>query len=431
MNFLEFVHTSDIHIGAFGNRILANATLNALEEIVQYVIENYYKYLVIAGDLFHYPRIENYDLLISVVKLFKKLREKKVKVISTLGSHDHSPRAGYTLKLLNEADLVITPIYEYYGNNLVLHPLETEDIVFYALPGLKNNNELNYLRENRVSYSKLAEINRSRKIVLIAHTSVEFAGYKPADYVSRYGRIKISSEEVYRNIPSRFNYIALGHIHFPLPIFEEAETNIAYPGAPIGSDRNDLYETILLRRNYGVNRRFLIVDLNNDKPFVKSKWSDFKVFVKEHSIVYNNRIDDLIKEVADVVKDMNSEYNVLLLKIDNVKNDDQGKVLSELKNIEKKHNVAIYPQLNVKNESEKFIVDIGTLGDLEDIEKKALNEIVEKMGLKTHVDKLVELMNELSKTRPENARKEDFYRQLFKNVEKILEEIIYESRSTS
>ncbi|MEM4532957.1 MAG: metallophosphoesterase, partial [Desulfurococcaceae archaeon] len=83
MDFLEFVHTSDIHIGAFGNRKLANATLNALEEIVQYVIENNYKYLVIAGDLFHYPRIENYDLLISVVKLFKKLREKKVKVIST------------------------------------------------------------------------------------------------------------------------------------------------------------------------------------------------------------------------------------------------------------------------------------------------------------------------------------------------------------
>ena len=272
------VHTADTHIGAFTNRPLRFANVDAFGEIADFVVENDIKYFIVAGDFFERPRIDNYELLRRVYRILRVLRDNGVFTITVPGSHDASVRRADILTLLGEAGLVHIPHYEEASSRLVLHPLRLGDLVFYGLPGLKNNLEIDYLRGHRVVFKNIEEY-RDKKIVLVAHTSVKFAGYDPSVYSYRYGKGVIADEEILQAIPSKINYVAHGHINFPTPLFDEAELNIAYPGSPIGRDASDLYETHLLRKEHGKDRRFLVLDLSGDKPVARSIWRNFNVIV--------------------------------------------------------------------------------------------------------------------------------------------------------
>ena len=417
------VHTADLHIGAFSGRPLRFANVDAFEEIADFVIENGIKYFVVAGDFFERPRIESYELLRRIYRILRVLRDNGVFTVSVPGSHDASIRRADLLTLLGEAGLVHIPYYEEMNGKLVLYTLEHGDFVFYGLPGLKNNMEIDYLRGHKVVFRDIDKYS-GKKIILVAHTSVKFAGYDPSVYSYRYGKSVIADEEVLQAIPDKIDYVALGHIHFPTPLFDEAELNIAYPGSPIGRDASDLYETLLLRKEHGKDRRFLVLDLSGDKPVAKSIWRSFNVVV-EHYKDYYKGYESLISEVRKIIRDMGEGYRVLILDIEGLKPEDKNKVLQTLREYEVSYKTLIHLRSSTRNiVSEALSIDLSDVTDIEEIEKTAVAEAIKKLGLKIEPEKILELISILGERKPEDARKDEFYEALFKRIKPLLEEIL-------
>lgn len=414
------IHTSDLHIGAFVDKPLRDAPVHALEEIADYTLKNGIKFLVIAGDLFESPRLENYELIKKTFMVLRELKDKGVYTILAPGSHDHSLTGRDLVSLLKTAGLVHVPSFEFSNNMITLYPLELDDHVFYALPGLKNSMELDYVRENRVVYKNIDSYDKH--VVLIAHTGLEINGYLPSDYVSRYGKVEVA-QKILDKIPSRVKYVALGHIHIPCPLFDSAEIRASYPGSPVGRDALDLYETLILKKKYGRTRRFLLVDTTREVPHVKSIWSDFSVGVEELEFSEDD-INKLIVSIREVLsKLVKYRFKALLVTV-NQSPQWISRVSREILSIER--DTGSYIRLRPKDamdELEPFILRLPEVEDLERVEREALLQYAKSRNLDVSIEKIYELLNLLSRA-PEGTRERDFIEELFRQVETVLKEVV-------
>lgn len=420
------IHTSDLHIGAFGNRPLRNANVEAFEYIADFAIENNVRYLIVSGDFFERPKLENFEILRRVYRVLRRLKENNVYVVSIPGSHDFSPKGADMLTLLYEAGLLHIPRYE-IGDKLVLYPLQLGDIVFYAIPGLKNNLETIYLRDRKAVFKE--PDNKGSSIVVLAHTSVRFAGYDPSIYSYRYGKAVLENENILSVLPRETKYLALGHIHFPVPLFDEADTNIAYPGAPVGREASDLEETYVLRKKHGRDRRFLIVDISAEKAYAKSIWNSFNVYVEYYKDYYKG-YDETLREIRRIVKDFASEgYNALILDIEGIPTDDRNKLIHKLREIERQKKVLIHLKMRISKIVDALEITFEDVSDVEEIEKRAVEEFVKKLRIKVSPEKIVELVNALSREKPLGVSESEFYESLFNELKPIMEEILGGSKN--
>lgn len=422
------VHTADLHIGAFSDIPLSEAPIRAFREIAEYVKEHNIKYLVISGDLFERPKLENYSLLRFFVKELKELRDHGVSVVSVPGSHDVSARGSDFVHVLRDAGLIHLTRYEEINDSLLLEPLDLGEYVFYGVPGLKRGYEAKLLTEGRVRLKNIDEVKKP--VVLLAHTAVKFYGYDPSDFESRYGRIFISSDEWLRSLPDRVTYVALGHIHYPLPLTHEFRLRAAYAGAPIGRDRNDLRETYELKSK-GFKRRFLIVDPREEVPVVRSSWSDFGVNVVYERISFTT-VDEVLNYIKKLSKDMQGDYKVLLINLTNVEADKLGKLLygaDILKNELRSKNVSLMLNSQLKTVGGSVEVEVRPGENYIDaIERSIAEDLARKSGLTITPEKILEIINILSRKKPEGSSEDEFYNEMFKELMKIMEEVFSESR---
>uniref|UniRef100_A0A7C4NPL1 DNA repair exonuclease n=1 Tax=Staphylothermus marinus TaxID=2280 RepID=A0A7C4NPL1_STAMA len=414
------LHTSDIHIGAFADKSFREANIDALEEIAEYALNNDVKYLLISGDLFENPRLENFELIKRTFIVFRRLKEKGVYTVLTPGSHDHSIMGRDHISILEAAGFAKIPKYEFIDDKLILHPMELEDYVFYAIPGLKNSIELEYICGNRIIYKGIDNVDKP--IILLAHTGIDLDGFRLESYSERYGRIEIA-QRVLDKIPAKIKYIALGHIHLPYPLLDSGNLRACYPGSPVGRDIMDLYETIILKKKFNKKRRFLLVDTSSEIPLVKSIWSDFNVCVEE--LEFDGKdVNQLITMIRSVLSKMvNSRFRALLV---SVKQPPQwiNSVNREIRDLERETNS--YIRLVSKEDHEefkKFILRLPDVENIENLEREALHHYLKTKNLDISLDKLIELLNILSRT-PEDQREADFVEELFKQVEALLKEVV-------
>ncbi|MEO3993131.1 MAG: metallophosphoesterase [Desulfurococcaceae archaeon TW002] len=425
------VHTADLHIGAFSDIPLSEAPLRALKEIVDYVKENNIKYLVISGDLFERPKFENYSLLRYVVRELKELRDRGIFVISVPGSHDISVRGSDFVHVLRDAGLIHLTRHEEVNEKLLLEPLELGEYVFYGVPGLKRSFEVKLLSESKVDFKNINEVKKP--VIVLAHTSVKFYGYNPGDFENRYGKISISSDEWLRKLPDKVTYVALGHIHYPIPLSHEFRLRAAYAGAPIGRDRNDLRETYELRSK-GFKRRFLVVEPDKEVPKVKSLWSDFGVEVLYERISFTD-VNEILNYIKKLSRDMHGNYKVLLIDLTNVKADKLGKLLygaDRLKTELKSSNTSLMLNTELKTREGSIEIEVKpNEGYINAIERSVAEDLARKLGLKTTSEKILELINILGRKKLEGSSEEEFYEEMFKELMKVIEEILNESRETN
>lgn len=417
------IHTSDLHIGAFSGRQLFNATIDAFEKIVSYAIENNAEAVIVSGDFFERPRLENYSALIRVNRLLKELRDHNIPVVIVPGSHDASVRRQDILSVLEAAGLIhITP-YEIRGDIIWLKPLHVGEYVFYGLPGLKNSQEIIFLENNKLVFE---DLNKDKTNILLAHTSVEFQGYRFSDFAYRYGKAVVKNERVLRAIPEEIKYIALGHIHFPIPLEDSFIGNIAYPGAPVGRDLSDLLETWMLRNRYSKNRRFLEVVFGEGKPLVKSIWEDFDIDVSFYETEYYPNIDEILSVIKSKLRDLNGKYKVLIVSIHDLPPEKKGDILAGIRVYEQKYNTLIHLSAKIKVEeiTDLVLSTYEITDNIEEIERRAVAEAVEKLGLGIEPEKILKLINILGEEKPPEEKDAEYYAKLFNEIKPLLEEIL-------
>ncbi|MGC8975059.1 MAG: metallophosphoesterase family protein [Thermoprotei archaeon] len=425
------VHTADLHIGAFSDTPLSGAHVRAFREIAEYVKEHNIKYLVISGDLFEKPKLENYSLLRPIVRELKELRERSVLVVSVPGSHDISAKESDFVHVLRDAGLIHLTSHEEFAEGLLLEPLDLGEYVFYGVPGLRKSFEAKLLSEGKVRFKDIDKVKKP--VIVLAHTSVKFYGYDPSDFESRYGRIFISGDEWLRNLPDKVVYVALGHIHYPLPLSHEFRLRAAYAGAPVGRDKNDLRETYELKSR-GFKRRFLVVDPGEETPKVKSLWSDFGVNVLYEKISFTE-VSEVLNRIRKLSKDVHGDFKVLLVNLTNVEADKLGRLLYEvdiLKTELRSKNVSLMLSTELKTKSGPIPVDIKPGEDyIEAIERSVAEDLAKKLGPAATPEKILELLNILGRRKPEGSSEDEFYNELFKELMKVMEEVFSESRKAS
>ncbi|MGC8982200.1 MAG: metallophosphoesterase family protein [Desulfurococcaceae archaeon] len=399
-------HTSDLHLGVarFKDSPIRGAYLEVFEEIASKAIAAGAKYLLVAGDLFDEvsPPME---VVISAIKVVNKLKSAGVRVVVVPGNHDNSPSRRGVLDLLAETGLIHLARYREEGGVLYLEPLVFEDdmLVFYGLPGFRGSREVVYLRDGRVKFED-AKKYAGYDIVVLAHVSTKIYGYDPSLHFSRYGKISTDEGELSRAVPAGTKYVALGHVHIPLPQSDSFEARAAYPGAPIGMDINDLKETAQLAKK-GVSRRFLLVDASKDPPLVKAVplENSPKVVISEIKAGDSGELKkQVFKEVENALK-LESKYRALLIYVKGLKNI-EAEVDRELRYQAAKKGVHLELRTEAQETFESILLVLGeayseiSLGktSFEEIEERALKELAEKYKLGLPIDKLKWIINRLS-----------------------------------
>jgi len=419
---LDFIHTADIHIGAFPHSVLRRANIEALSKIIELVLSENVKTLVIAGDLFETPRL-GHEATLNVIKIIKNAVREGIKFVVTPGSHDLTAKGHGVLTILKEVGLVnvTESIEEKY--KLHLKPLEVNGLVFYGIPGLKGEREVEYLEKRKVIYENYSE---NRDNVLIAHTGLYvYSGLDISKISPKYRVIKLS-EEAYSSIHKHFKYLALGHIHFPIPHHEFFEGKVAaYPGAPIGRDANDIYETYILRTKLGTNRRILLVNLGLRNAKVRALTDNFGVDVRVMEV---HGIEGLAEEVRKNLKDMSEKYRCLIVYTGKVGLEEYSRIRKIVDDESRKFNAWFHvirrePQEEYITLLEEFRSD---LSNIEELEREAIEKALEKFGLKIPPTTIVDLISTLGREYGEGMRKADVNEEVTDEALKILEQIFEE-----
>ncbi|ACL10939.1 DNA double-strand break repair protein mre11 [Desulfurococcus amylolyticus 1221n] len=422
MSSMMIIHTGDLHLGCSLSREspLARFYIDVLKELVEKAIREK-AIVLISGDFFDHYDV-SYSLMIEVARYLRQLRDNNIEVVVVPGNHDNARSGRGVLDLFNEAGLIKLTRYEEIGGHLLLYPLRINDYDFYGVPGFRNQAESKYIKENRVKFVKK---NNENNVIILAHVSVEFAGFRPRDYNRQYGMIDVVENELWRIMPSGIKYVALGHIHIPIPQERKFKSNIAYPGAPIGMNIEDLRETALLERK-GVRRRFLMVDLEGDLPLVEAVEleSSPKIMYEKASYI---SIDELRKHISSIVKD-GADYHGFIFeaKVEGLKDEQVNELRSFIQEIQRSYNKLVYLRLpevsgveNVFAGYDIHQVDTGSLS-IEEIEEKILNEYAGKLGLRIPIEKIKEILRLLYEEKGERGRY--YYKELYEKIKSILQE---------
>jgi len=319
---LIIIHTSDLHLvpSNLHNTVLEEAYYEVLNEIKNIILNQDSKYLVIPGDFFDDDSV-HYDILIKTARILRELREKGVRVVVSHGNHDIARGGSGVLDLLASVGLIHLTRFDEAMNWLILHPLVFEDdkIVFYGVPGFRgsSNKEVEYFKQGTTKFNEASKY-RDYIVVVLAHIQTKFYGYDPSRYSWRYGSLYLEYDDFLRRTPENTKYIALGHLHLPIPQEEEFKSKAAYPGAPIGIDVNDFRETyeLLKKKAY---RRVLMADLSSDIPVIKAIKLENTPIVHYYS-TYSKSIEELRNQIKQQLLDIElGKYTILLVDVESDK----------------------------------------------------------------------------------------------------------------
>ena len=423
------VHTSDNHLGVdkYAGSPLAVAYVDVFNEIAEKTIEVGSRYLVVAGDMFH-SIDPSTDVILSAIRVLKRLNDSGVRVVVVPGNHDNSTIRKGVLDVLAEAGLIHLLDYREEYDSLFLKPIVFEDdkLVFYGVPGFRGLKELGYLSKGTVRFLERNKYE-NYNVVVVVHTSAKMREYDPTRYSTRYGKIATDEYELLRKVPPHTRYVALGHIHIPVPLEKMFESRAAYPGAPIGMDANDLRETVWLVEK-GVKRRVLLVDILQDPPSIRAIELENTPLIVHREVEVSSP-SDVMNQLTKIVLELPSEpkHKVVLLYLKNLEELD-ARILGVAKEISAKRGVHIEIRLKRREEiselfatlsqlSELIEVDVEkTLTGIETLEEKLLEDLARRYKLSIGLDKLKWVLSKLAEPVPSSSKYGDLLLELEKEL---------------
>jgi DNA repair exonuclease SbcCD nuclease subunit len=219
MEPLRFIHTADLHMDSpfrgLSNAApklrdtLQDATLGALERVVDWTIRSNADFLVIAGDLYD-SRDRSLRALVSFRRQMERLAERDVPVYIVHGNHD--PLNGWG------SEFLLPPNVTTFGAKPRTEPVIRRGRELARVTGVSYPRER--VTENLAALMSPEEGSPYSVAVLHANIGRQtgHADYSPA------GLADLS--------PLGFDYWALGHVHTRTVL--QADPAIVYPGNPQG-----------------------------------------------------------------------------------------------------------------------------------------------------------------------------------------------------
>lgn len=203
MRAFSFVHAADLHLGysQYGLEARRQDFDNAFGELVDKTIELKPDFMIIAGDLFHQARPSNVTLE-NAIRLFSRLREARIPVLTVDGSHDSAPN-NITGTILNPLDSTGL-IYQLPRHEGACWK-KPDCCYVYGVPNYRTRHRTEEMLPDFLARNK-PEPDRALFNVFVLHMALDLPNIKPP---------YMEAEAPPELIPEGFDYYAGGHIHKP------------------------------------------------------------------------------------------------------------------------------------------------------------------------------------------------------------------------
>ena len=233
---MKFIQISDLHIGKrlYGFDLEEDQRY-ILGVIMDIIHQEDPDAVLIAGDI--YDRADPSATSVRIFDDFLSMLAITGKQIFIIyGNHDSASRIAYGSRVLSNAGIHISPVYD--GS---IEPVTLQDeygpVNFYMLPYLRSQDAVEALQK--------IEVNEKERNIIISHQFVTSAKLSESEDMN-VGTLDNIDGSLY----SKFDYAALGHIHMPQSIgsdgYEEG-TTIRYSGSPLAysfSDSDRILKTV-------------------------------------------------------------------------------------------------------------------------------------------------------------------------------------------
>jgi exonuclease SbcD len=271
---MKIIHTADLHIG----RRLKDVSLIddqkfILNEILKICIEKEAQILLISGDIYD-RSIPSTDAVELFQSFLEDIISNNIKVIIIPGNHDSSIRLSFMSSLMWDKGLYILGIEKenFYSKVTI------ENIVFYGIPYISSDEfKARKGLENRVSFDQMYEnisneilLNSSVKNILLAHAFIIGASTCESERVDSVGESEAVSYEHF----SKFDYVALGHLHRKQ---RAGLDNIVYSGSPLKysfDEQNHVKGVWFIDVTDKLKMEFLELSFLRDVRVIKGKYKD-------------------------------------------------------------------------------------------------------------------------------------------------------------
>ncbi len=231
---MKFIHLSDLHLGKRVNGFsLMEDQEYILKQILQICDEEKPDAAVIAGDVYDksVPSAEAVTLLDGFLC---RLAERKLQILLIAGNHDSAERLAFGGRLLEQAGVHISPVYDGSAEHVVLND-GYGSVSFWLLPFLKPAHVRAFMEEGaeevatytdavREALRRMGADFRARN-VLVCHQFVTGAVRSESEDVAVGGLDNVDA-----SVFQGFDYVALGHIHGPQNV--DGNT-VRYCGTPL------------------------------------------------------------------------------------------------------------------------------------------------------------------------------------------------------
>jgi len=235
---MKLLHLGDLHLGkTLGDFSLIDDQKYILDQVLEIIEEKEVDTLLIAGDV--YDRSMPSEAAVGLLDDFlSALAERNVKAFMISGNHDSEGRLEYGSRLFAGEGIHISSVF---SGKLAKQTVEDEfgEVNIYMLPFVKVSQVRHYYPDSVIENYEDAvktiiehsQIDYSARNVLIAHQFVaggsdpQIAGSEGAS-VQNVGTVEKISSDVF----SRFDYVALGHLHSPQSV---GVNHIRYSGSPL------------------------------------------------------------------------------------------------------------------------------------------------------------------------------------------------------
>jgi len=314
---MKFVHISDMHFDMPFTVLSKNDLAEerridqrkVFQKMIDYIKENNIEYLFIAGDLYENEYIRK-STIEYINNCFKQIPDTKIYI--TPGNHD---------------PYLVNSYYNKYEWNENVHIFTKLDKVSNGLVNIYGYGFEDF-RFNKVIPP--VDLDYSKINILVMHADLNGKSDETGEYNS------ILESDLKK---SKFDYVALGHIH---KNNYEGNRNIIYPGSMIAGGFDELGNHGMIVGQIEEDTKKLIIDFIplDDKEFVEINLDVSNISSKE----------ELIEEINNIKVNINKYYKIVLIGTKNIEID-----TSELiKYIESKNIIKLKDKTKIEYDLEKI-----------------------------------------------------------------------------
>ncbi len=257
---VQIIHAADLHLGnkQYKMEEREEDILKAFDQVLEHVLREKPDLFIIAGDFFDTPKPPN-KIIKYAQDAIKKIVDHGVKVYSVIGDHDYPKRRDLSpIRLVPGVKL----LYSKELNDIVT--IDGKEVFIQGFPYMPPA----YRQKNLLVEYLVKPPSSAWRSIFVAHIPIE--GFMPFE-----------QGIALLDIPSGYNYAALGHIHRRIKYERDDGLLIAYPGSLEILRENEI--EFWMKEGKGV----YLVDLSGDLPSIE----ELDVEVRPQYIInvsYNN-----------------------------------------------------------------------------------------------------------------------------------------------